>query len=157
MGRDIIRQTIMERIHGGLHPAEGWQRLREGLLFVGCLTSQQHASVSHGRICEDNFTCCHTEIELSEEAPYPCPSVHVDVFLGVACYHKQDDDVDEVDAVGQTWQRGPGTPGQQRVDETCKQDEGWECAMKTTLSLITFQLLWQSSCSCVLLCIYACM
>ena len=26
------------------------------LLFVGCLTSQQHASVSL-----HNFTCCHTE------------------------------------------------------------------------------------------------
>ena len=28
-------------------------------LFVGCLTSQQQASVSQGRICSDNFTCCH--------------------------------------------------------------------------------------------------
>ena len=33
------------------------------MLFVSCLTSQQHASVSQGRICEDNCTCCHTEIE----------------------------------------------------------------------------------------------
>ena len=33
-------------------------------LVVGCLSSQQHASVSQGRICEDNFTCCHTEIFL---------------------------------------------------------------------------------------------
>ena len=32
--------------------------------FVGCLTSQQHASVSQGRIRTDNFTCCHTEIEV---------------------------------------------------------------------------------------------
>ena len=31
--------------------------------LVGCLTSQQHASVSQGRICSDNFTCCYTEIE----------------------------------------------------------------------------------------------
>ena len=30
-------------------------------LFVGCLTSQQHSSVSQGRIGSDNFTCCHTE------------------------------------------------------------------------------------------------
>ena len=28
----------------------------EVCLFVGCLTSQQHASVSQGRICSDNFT-----------------------------------------------------------------------------------------------------
>ena len=33
------------------------------LLFVGCLTSQQDASVSQGRISSDKFTCCHTEIE----------------------------------------------------------------------------------------------
>ena len=26
-----------------------------------CLTSQQHASVSQGRICSDNFSCFHTE------------------------------------------------------------------------------------------------
>ena len=36
-------------------------------LFVGCLMSQQHASVSQGRICSDNFTCCHTEIEVADQ------------------------------------------------------------------------------------------
>ena len=35
--------------------------------FVGCLTSQQHAGVSQGRICSDNFTCCHTEIEVADQ------------------------------------------------------------------------------------------
>ena len=35
------------------------------VLLVGCLTSQQHASVSQGRSCSDNFTCCHTEIEVA--------------------------------------------------------------------------------------------
>ena len=34
--------------------------------WVGCLTSQQHASVSQGRICSDNFTCCRTEIEVAD-------------------------------------------------------------------------------------------
>ena len=34
------------------------------VLFVGCLTSQQHASVSQGRICTDNFTCCHTKLQI---------------------------------------------------------------------------------------------
>ena len=38
-----------------------------GLLFVGCLSSQQHASVSQGPICSDNFTCCHTEIEVANQ------------------------------------------------------------------------------------------
>ena len=37
-----------------------WYRSQRVCLFVGCLTSQQHASVSQGRICSDKFTCCHT-------------------------------------------------------------------------------------------------
>ena len=45
------------------------ERERE-LLFVGCLTSQQHASVSQGRICSDNFTCCHTQIEVADPTFY---------------------------------------------------------------------------------------
>ena len=28
--------------------------------LLACLTSQQQASVSQGRICSDNFTHCHT-------------------------------------------------------------------------------------------------
>ena len=36
-------------------------------LSVGCLTSQQHASESQGRIYSDNFTCCHTEIEVADQ------------------------------------------------------------------------------------------
>ena len=40
-------------------------------LFVGwLLTSQQHASVSQGRICTDNFTCCHTETEVADQTFY---------------------------------------------------------------------------------------
>ena len=35
--------------------------------FVGCLTSQQHASVFQGRICSDKFTCCHTEIQVEDQ------------------------------------------------------------------------------------------
>ena len=38
----------------------------ELLLLVGCLTPQQHASVSQGRICSDKFTCCHTDIEVAD-------------------------------------------------------------------------------------------
>ena len=41
------------------------ERERERL-FVGCIMSQQHESVSQGRICSDNFTCCHTEIEVAD-------------------------------------------------------------------------------------------
>ena len=42
----------------GVPRTEGW--------LVGCLTSQRQASVSQGRICSDNFTCCHTEIEVAD-------------------------------------------------------------------------------------------
>ena len=36
-------------------------------LLVGCLTPQQHASVSQGRICPDNCTCCHADIEVADQ------------------------------------------------------------------------------------------
>ena len=48
------------------------------LLFVGCLTSQQHASVSGVRICSDNCTCCHTEIEVADPAFYLTQSQDTD-------------------------------------------------------------------------------
>ena len=47
-------------------------------LFVGCLTSQQHASVSQGRICSDNFTCCKTEIEVADQTFYLTQSQYTD-------------------------------------------------------------------------------
>ena len=47
-------------------------------LLVGCLTSQQHASVSQGRICSDNSTCCHTEIEVADQTFYLTRSQYTD-------------------------------------------------------------------------------
>ena len=47
-------------------------------LFVGCLTSQQHASVSQGRISTDNFTCCHTEKEVADPTFYLAQSQYID-------------------------------------------------------------------------------
>ena len=47
-------------------------------LFVGCLTSQQHASVSQGRICSDNFMCCHTEIEVADQTFHLTQSQYTD-------------------------------------------------------------------------------
>ena len=35
-------------------------------VLVACLTPQQHVSVSQGRICSNNFTCSHTEIEVAD-------------------------------------------------------------------------------------------
>ena len=50
----------------------------EGCLLLACLTSQQHASVSQGRICSDNFTCCHTEIEVADQTFYLTQSQYTD-------------------------------------------------------------------------------
>ena len=47
-------------------------------LFVVCLMSQQHASVSQGRICSDNFTCCHTEIEVAHQTFHLTQSQNTD-------------------------------------------------------------------------------
>ena len=47
-------------------------------LIFGCLTSQQHASVSQGWICSDNFTCCHTEIEVADQTFYLTQSLYTD-------------------------------------------------------------------------------
>ena len=49
--------------------------------FVGwfiCLTPQQLASVSQGRICSDKFTCCHTEIEVADPTFYLTHSQYTD-------------------------------------------------------------------------------
>ena len=56
------------------------QRERERFvcLLVGCLTSQQQACVSQGRICPDNFTCCHTEIEVADQTFYLTQSQYTD-------------------------------------------------------------------------------
>ena len=54
------------------------RRVFYNCLFVGCLTSQQHASVSQGRICSDNFTCCHTEIEVADQTFYLTQSQYTD-------------------------------------------------------------------------------
>ena len=50
------------------------------VLFVSwfCLTSQQHASVSQGRICADNCTCCHTEGEVADPTFYLTQSHYTD-------------------------------------------------------------------------------
>ena len=52
-----------------------WQQF---CLLVGCLSSQQHASVSQGRICSDNFTCCHTEIEAADPTFHLTQSQYTD-------------------------------------------------------------------------------
>ena len=47
-------------------------------LLVDCLTSQQHASESQGRICSDNCTWCHTEIEVVDQTFHLTQSQYTD-------------------------------------------------------------------------------
>ena len=56
-----------------------WHTIKEFVcLLVCCLTSPQHASVSHGRICSHNFTCCHTEIEVADPTFHLTQSQYTD-------------------------------------------------------------------------------
>ena len=50
----------------------------EVCLLVGCLTSQQHVSVSQGWMCSDNFTCCHTEVEVADQTFHLTQSQYTD-------------------------------------------------------------------------------
>ena len=56
---------------------EGWYNVGFGW-WLACLTSQQQASVPQGRICSDNFTCCHTEIEVADQTFYLTQSQYID-------------------------------------------------------------------------------
>ena len=48
--------------------------------FVGCLLNVPATcySVSQGRICSDNFTCCHIEIEVADQTFYLTHSQYTD-------------------------------------------------------------------------------
>ena len=52
----------------------------EPLLFVGCLTPQQHVCVSQGWICSDSCMCCHTEIEVADQTFYLILSQYADTW-----------------------------------------------------------------------------
>ena len=60
-----------------VQPTNVWFVTLVGWL-IGCLTSQQQASVSQGRICSDNFTCCHTEIKVADQTFYLTQSQYTD-------------------------------------------------------------------------------
>ena len=66
------------RVHERTHECVKGRR-KDRCLLVGCLTSQQYASVSQGRICSDNFTCCHTEIEVADRTVHLTQSQYTDI------------------------------------------------------------------------------
>ena len=50
-------------------------------LFVGCLTSQQQASVILGWICSNKFMHCHTEVQAADQTFYLTQSQYTDTRL----------------------------------------------------------------------------
>ena len=63
-----LTTTMNSTILAGKHKQRRRQTLSERKnKFVGCLTSQQHGSVSQEQICSDNWTCCHIEIEVADQ------------------------------------------------------------------------------------------
>ena len=73
-----IRETGTERERVWVNERERVCVCERVCWLVGCLTSQQQASVSQGRICSDNFTCCHTEIEAADQTFYLTQSQYTD-------------------------------------------------------------------------------
>ena len=55
----LLNKDLQQSLISYAHMWTGW--------FVDCFTSQQHVSVSQGRICSDTFMCCHTEIEVADQ------------------------------------------------------------------------------------------
>ena len=53
-------------------------RQATGRLGLACVTSHQHARVSQGRVCTENCTSCHTEIEVSDQTCYLTRSRYTD-------------------------------------------------------------------------------
>ena len=47
-------------------------------MLLACLTSQQHAGVSQGRICSDKCTCYHTQLEVAYQTFYLTRSQYTD-------------------------------------------------------------------------------
>ena len=73
----IIENPLPYHLFRGQYPKPVLEQLGF-VLFVGCLSSQQRASVSQGRICTDNFTCCHTEIEAADQTFHLTQSQYTD-------------------------------------------------------------------------------
>ena len=65
-----LSRTTCPVPHGKEDLLVGW--------LVGCLPSQQYASVSQGRVCSENFTCCHTEIEVADPTFHHTQSQYTD-------------------------------------------------------------------------------
>ena len=75
----IMITTMMMMIMMAFTTILGLLDVRRKTLLAGCLTYQQHASVSQGRICSDNFRCCHTDIEVAGQTFHLTQSQYTDI------------------------------------------------------------------------------
>ena len=73
-----LPSTIRCARHNSRYSTEGTMSNITFGYLLACLTSQQHASVSQGRIRSDNFTCCHTEIEVADPTFQLTQSQYID-------------------------------------------------------------------------------
>ena len=55
-------------------------QLRSMCWVVGGVLSQQHTTVCRGWICQDKFTCCHTDIKVADQF-YLTQSQYTDIGL----------------------------------------------------------------------------
>ena len=53
-------------------------QIESEMLFVDCLTWQQHGSVSQERICSGSCTCCHSETAVADQTGYITQSQYTD-------------------------------------------------------------------------------
>ena len=76
----MTTHTVIHKLHFHIHLIipELFLCIMRPCLLVGCLRSQQQASVSQGWICSDNFTCCLTEIEAADQTFYLTQSQYTD-------------------------------------------------------------------------------
>ena len=78
-GYSVSQGLFVGWLVGGLTPRQQAECISGFVcFFLACLTSQQQASVSQGRICTDNFTCCHTEIEVADQTFHLTQSQYTD-------------------------------------------------------------------------------
>ena len=71
-------RTTRRPLHLSTGPMPQSQDVLPASRIVCCLTSQQHACVSQGRVCSDNLTCCHTEIQVAYQTFYLTQSQYTD-------------------------------------------------------------------------------
>ena len=120
------------------------------LLLVGCLTSQQQASVSQGWICSDNCPCCHTEIEGAGQTFSLTQSQYTDIrptspsaALILPCTWQGSHRSINCDVTGMTW-LGKGSTGQAGIEpwspaleaDTFATRPTRQCSLLTSLSPI---------------------